>query len=358
MRVTPPIPITPAKLTSSSADATLAATAYNAGTTYAIGALVSVAADYRQYESLASSNTGNTPSTSPLWWKAIGYTETAYNAGTTYALGATASYNYRVYKSLQASNTGNTPPVLPETETAWWIDVGPMNRWAMFDLDSNTQTVWTSPMTVVFVPGERINTIGFNGLRGTTLTISATSVTAGGTIYGPVEVDLTYRDVFDGYEYCFNPFLTRPYHVVHDVPSYTDTVVTVTIEATTGNVKIGSCIVGNYIDLGETKADSTNRGISFSKVTRDLYGKATMVKRKSIPATKHRALIDRIKVDRSMYARDALLDAAPALYTGMDDAEDNLFGMHQIVGFYTRWEYSVDQGLADKVWLDLELEAI
>jgi len=358
MRVTPAVPITPAKLTSSTADAVFAPSAYNAGTTYAIGALVSVAADFRIYESLASSNTGNTPSTSPLWWKACGYVETAYNAGTAYAIGDTASANYRVYKSLTAGNTGNAVPILPETENANWIDVGPMNRWAMFDLDSNTQTVWASPLTVVFAPGERINTIGFNGLRGATLTISATSVTGGGTVYGPVVVDLSYRDVLDGYEYCFSPFLTRPYHVVHDVPPYSDIIITVMISATTGNVKIGSCVVGTYIDLGQTSADTTNRGISFSKVTRDLYGKATMVKRRSIPATKHRSLLDRIKVDRTMYARDTLLDATPALYTGMDDAENNLFGMHQILGFFTRWEYSVDAGLADKVWLDLELEAI
>jgi len=357
MRVTPAVPITPAKLTSSTADAVFAPSAYNSGTTYAIGALVSVAADYRIYESLASSNLANTPSTSPLWWKACGYVETAYNAGTNYSIGATASANQRVYQKLTAG-TGHAVPILPETENDNWIDVGPMNKFAMFDLDSNTQTVWTSPLTVVFAPGFRINTIGLNGLAGKTLTISATSVIGGGTVYGPVEVDLSYREIVDGYEYCYAPFLTRPYHVVHDVPPYSDIIVTVTMEATVGNVKIGSCVVGTYIDLGQTSADTTNRGISFSKVTRDLYGKATMVKRRSIPATKHRSLLERILVNRTMYARDTLLDATPALYTGMDDAENNLFGMHQILGFFTRWEYSVDAGLADHVWLEIELEAI
>lgn len=357
-RVTPPVAITPAKLISSSADAVFAPAAYAGGTTYAIGALVSVAADFRIYESLANANTGNTPSTSPLWWRACGYVETAYNAGTAYAKGDTCSANYRVYESLTAANTGNAVPILPETENANWRDVGPMNQWAMFDLARNTQTVWTSPLTVVFAPGRRINTIGLAGMAGSTLTISATSVTGGGTVYGPVVVDLTYREVVNGYEYVIAPFLTRPHHVVHDVPAYTDIIVTITITANTGNVKIGACVVGTYIPLGTTKADTTNRGLSFSKTDRDLYGGVNMVKRRSIPVTKHRTLLTRIYVDRVLYARDYLLDAEPALWTGIDDATDNLFGMHQIMGFYKKMDLTADENYPDHVWLDYELEEI
>lgn len=358
MRVTPPVAITPAKLTSSSADATFAPSAYAGGTTYAFGALVSVAADYRIYESLQNSNIGNTPSTSPLWWKVCGYVETAYNAGTTYAVGATVSYNYRVMMSLQASNTGNTPPTLPETETLWWIDVGPVNRWAMFDIASNAQTVWTSPLTVVFAPGERINTIGLDGMDGATVTISATSVIAGGTVYGPVEAELTYRDVLDSYQYCYAPFITRPYHVVHDVPPYSDIVVTVTIESTVGNVKIGACIVGTYIELGSTLPQSRNSGKSFSTVDRDRYGRATMNKVRSIPVTSHRTLLPKEFANSVIQARDFTLDAEPALWTGISDATNYLYGMHQAVGFYRRLDLSDIPNDRDNVYVDLDLEQI
>ena len=115
MRATLPVLITTAKLTSSTVAEPFAPSAYNSGTTYALGDIVSVAADFVIYESLAASNIANTPKTSPLWWRKIGVTETAYSTGTTYALGDTCSANHRVYESLQASNTNKPLPVLPET---------------------------------------------------------------------------------------------------------------------------------------------------------------------------------------------------------------------------------------------------
>ena len=126
-----------------------------------------MAADFAIYESLAGSNTGNTPASSPLWWRAIGPTETAYNPATTYALGDTvySAAAHRCYESLAAGNLGNPLPVLPETETTKWIDVGPTNRWAMFDLSRNTQTVAASPLTVVVAPAEDQHR-GLTGLSG------------------------------------------------------------------------------------------------------------------------------------------------------------------------------------------------
>lgn len=357
MRVTPSVPITPAKLSSSSADAVFNPAAYSAGTTYDYGDIIKVAADSRIYESLENSNTGHTPSTSPLWWKAIGYIETAWDSGTNYAIGATATSNQRVYLSL-TGGTNQAQPVPPETENEDWIDVGPMNRYAMFDIETNVATVWTSPLTVTFAPGQRINTIGFSGLSGQTLTISATSILGGGTVYGPVEVDLTYREVLDGYQYCYAPFQTRPYHVQHDLPPFSDMIVTVTVEATVGNVKIGTVVVGQFIELGDTERSSTNEGKSLSTTDRDRYGKATMNKIRSIPITSHRTLLPIEYVDRAIAARDDLLDATTALWTGINDAENRLFGMHQAIGFHKRMRFSDQEDMADHVILDIELEHI
>ena len=83
MIVIPPLPITESRFTSSTVAEPYAPTAYAGGTTYAADAIVSVTADFRIYKSLAGSNTGHTPSTSPTWWKVIGYTETAYDGAKT-----------------------------------------------------------------------------------------------------------------------------------------------------------------------------------------------------------------------------------------------------------------------------------
>ena len=66
MRGTLPVLITPAKLLFSTASEIHTPAAYSAGTTYGFGAIVSVAADYKIYESLEAGNVGNTPNQTPL----------------------------------------------------------------------------------------------------------------------------------------------------------------------------------------------------------------------------------------------------------------------------------------------------
>jgi len=403
MRVTPPIEITDALLTSSGAAEPHAPADYAGGTTYAIGDIVKVPADFTIYESLASGNAGHAPGTSPTWWRIIGVTETAYNAGTTYALGDTvySASTHRCYESLAAGNTGNPLPVLPETTTTKWLDVGPTNKWAMFDLSRNTQTVHASPLVVVVAPGQRINTVGLTGIKGSTLTLKATSVTGGGTVYplpydsaasysagdcvtvglstcyqsltdnnsgnspasspsdwavsaGAV-YDLSTRNIFDGYTYFFDPFGYRASNVVFDVPAYSDIIVTITLEDTSGNVKIGSAVFGTYTDLGAVQMHAASDGINFSATTRDAYGNVTLIPRRTVPKTNQVCLLDSNKVNRARAARTDL-NAKAALWTGIDDSTSDWFETYAIMGFYKVFQIEAFQH--DKAAITLELEEI
>jgi hypothetical protein len=400
MRVTPPVVIN--TITSSTAAEPHAPAAYAGGTTYALGAIISVAADFAIYESLADSNTGNTPSTSPIWWRAIGVTETAYNAATTYALGDTVSSasTHRVYESLAAGNLGNPLPVLPETTTTKWLDVGPTDKYACVDLSRNTQTVTASPMTVVFAPGERINTIGVVGMSANELVLKATSVSTGGIVYplpysatttyaagecmtvglttcyqslvdgniGHAAPDASYwtvvtgyvfdlntRQVADAYDYAFEPFSTDTARVVFDVPPISDVVITVTLSATAGNVKLGGIVVGTYIYIGEAQYEAGNDGLNFSTISRDLYGNATLVKRRTLPKTSQQLVLPSYRVNKAMAAR-VLLNATPALWTGLDDASEYYFDMLTILGVYKQFEIKARN--MDKAVINLELEEI
>ena len=82
-----------------------------------------------------------------------------WSVGTTYALGdrVILAATHRIYESLQASNTGNSPTALA---SAFWIDAGPTNRWAVFDTSVSTQTVQASNITYTLIPNEAINSIG------------------------------------------------------------------------------------------------------------------------------------------------------------------------------------------------------
>jgi len=361
MRVTPPVPITSLNLISCSATDIHAPAAYSAGTTYAVGAIVSVAADYAIYESLQSGNLGKTPSSEPLWWKQVGYTETLWSSGTTYPLGATCSgSNGRIYESLQAGNLNHALPVLPATVNAWWQDMAPTNRWAAFDSASNTQTVWTSPYTAVFRPGMRVNTLGITGMVADSVTIVGTSVFGGGVVYpsdyatnGPKVVDLIIRNVNDHYDFAFEPFALQPSVAFFDIPPYSDIEFTVTLTRSVGNIKVGAIIVGTYTYLGEVEYGARGDALNFSTIDRDLYGNATLVPRRSVPKVTASLNLPSARVNKVRAARTNL-NAVPALWTGLDDGDSNWFDMLLVMGVYKTFEITAESYSNAKINLEIE----
>jgi hypothetical protein len=70
----------------------------------------------------------------------------AWSAATTYALAARviSTATHRIYESVQAGNLNHAL-----TDVAWWIDIGPTNRWAMFDTVVGSITSQATPLTVV-----------------------------------------------------------------------------------------------------------------------------------------------------------------------------------------------------------------
>ena len=396
----------PAQITSTTAVEPTAFSAYNAGTTYGFGALISVAADFSNYESLAAGNLAHTPNISPLWWRKIGPTETAWADATVYAVGAT-SYSttaHHNYECLTAHTsdiaTGKVLPVLPETENTYWIDVGATNKYAAFDLDRNKQTVYASPHVWVITPGERVNSICLQSMSANTLTIKVTSTAQGGTIYplaydetktytknecmtvgltdcyqskaddnlghsapdatwwtavSGYVFDLNTRQVFNATDYCYNPFSTRPSLSLFDNPPVTDAVITITLAATAGNVKCGAIGAGLYIYMGTLLKPARNEGKGFSTIDRDAWGNATLVKRRMLPVMKGPVLLDSWRIDSLLAAR-SVLDAVPAFYVGVEEDGD-WTDMFSIIGVHQQFDLETNNA-TDKATLLFEAEGI
>lgn len=358
MIVIPPIQITPDMVISTTATEPHDPAAFSMVAIYSRGQLVKVTADYAIYESLGVLNLGNTPSTSPLWWRKIGPTETLYNSGTVYPLGATvySSTAHRCYESLQAANTGNPLPVLPETETDFWIDIGPTNAYAMFDLERNTQTVVDGTLTVVVTPGQRINSLCALGMAADNLVESGSSAYGGGVVHSNTR-DLVTREVLDGYDYSFAGFDTVPSFVTTDIPAFSDISMTLTLtrNAGGGNVKCGSFVVGSFVELGTTVASAVDDAVSFSTVTRDIYGTATLVKRRAIPKNDYEVRIPKYLVRRARAIRE-YLNATPAVWLGITDDEDGIFESLLILGIAQQFSFRHD--LPDYSIISLRLEEI
>ncbi len=301
MRVIPPLAIIPALLTSSTcAEPHASETAYNAATTYALDAVVVVAADHRTYQSLQAGNVGHTPISSPTWW----------------------------------------------------LDIGPTNRWKMFDLLRNTQTEQASPLTVVITPGVRCNSLALLGLVGDSVTVTVTS--GGVTVYTHTQ-DLNTREVLDWYDYFFEPFSTMPSLVLIDLPPYTNAIITVAITRTTGNVSCGSLVLGSYVYIGGTQYNAESDALNFSTVERNTFGDTLLIPRRTVPKTYQTVVCKKSRVNKVRDLRDAL-NAVAAVWSGLDDITDGYAEALLILGYYRR--FSINVAHPDDAIITLELEEI
>ncbi|MES1979543.1 MAG: hypothetical protein V4451_15990 [Pseudomonadota bacterium] len=350
MNVIPPLTITDARMTSSTVPE-VAPAAYNAGTAYALNDTVSVSGSaglQTVYKSLQSANTGHTPASSPLWWVSIGETYQSYSGASTYALGDMVinATTHLVYESLAASNTGNAL-----TDTTKWLEVGPTNRWAMFDTLRNTATSVPSTLTIVLTPGERTDSIALLGLVADSVSIS---ITSGGSPVYSYSASLVKRYVGDWYDYFFKTFARQPSFAKFDLPPYTDAVITVTLSVTTGNVSCGACVVGVAQYIGEVQYEAESDVLNFSSVTRDFAGGiSSIVQRRNVPKTLQNILVEKSRVNAIRDLRDALA-ATPAVWAGLDDSTNDYFEAVLILGFYKRFSINLRDPVQASISLELE----
>jgi len=382
MRALPPIVITPAMLTSTTcAEPSAGEAAWSAATAYKGGDRVISTSTHRAYESISSKAAGVTLATgtglvtwanhglvanTPIAFATTGALPSGLTVGTTYYVLADTANTFKV-----ATTSGGSPIAFsgsqsgvhtatvttnlghdPATDDGWWIDIGPTNRWAMFDLLRNTGTTTASPLTVSLTPGQRVDSIGVVGMVADT--VSVTVSVAGNTVY-TASADLLKRPTSGWYDYFFGAFRYQQEFARFDLPPYTGAVITITLTRANGNVTCGGVVVGPSVYLGRTLHEAESDALNFSKIDRDDFGTATLVPRRSVPRTVQSLRCKKSDVDRILQLRDDL-NAVPALWSGLDDQDSGYFSALLIVGVYKRFTITMDQ--PEDALISLELEEV
>lgn len=400
MRVIPPLTITSAMLTSSTVSEPVApAAAWVSGTVYASGAIVSVAspafseytrivatytlwvsgttyiigdirnsvADGLPYKRItAGAGTTDPASDAPNWtrlsnispdlnpdqWTSNGPYERVWVSGTTYAVGEQV-IRTGVRRKYQRGTAGSGT-IVPELDTNNWTDIGPSNKWAMFDLLRNTPTTKRgAPITVAIVPGMRIDALGIVGAQGSSITVL---LDVGPTNHYLRTINMITRDTFSWSGYFLGTFKYAPSLVLFDLPLITGATLTVTIDNGAGVAECGGLIIGRSIYLGGTQYSPTRSVLNFSTTTRDAFGNVTMVQRRSVPRTDQKVFVKKATVNAILLLMEEL-NAVPALWSGLDDrTEADYFEALLILGYYK--EMSVDMAHADHALLTLQLEEV
>ncbi len=280
--------------------------------------------------------------------------ETLWNVGTAYTVGQTCylTTTHRRYECLVA-HTGASPDVNLTGATPKWLELGPTNRWACFDLYRNTATVQASPLTVVLTPAVRVGAIAIMGLVGDSVTVSMTVSAV--TVYSRT-TNIISRNTLTWLGYFFGTFGNTPSVILFDLPPYSNGVITITITRASGSVSCGAIVLGNAVDLGRAEYQASRDSLNFSSVTRDTFGNATLVPRRTVPRTAQSLITEKAKVN-TLLDLVVSLNAVPAVWSALDDrTESDYFEALLILGIYK--EFSINVAYPDYAKVNLQLEEI
>jgi hypothetical protein len=282
--------------------------------------------------------------------------EALWVAATNYALDdiVIRTTTHKKYQNIQAG----VDATLPEDDAALdtptrWIEIGSTNRYAMFDTLRNTQTITTSPLSVILKAGRRIDSIGVLAMEADSITISM--VNAGVEVYSFTQ-NLNTRVTLGWYDYFFGEFSSIPSIVKFDLPPYTDGEIMITLTSATGTVKCGAVVIGNQQYLGQVQYNAVSEEQNFSRIEREFDGTAVLVQRRSIPKINAQLFANKTLTNSIRSARTEL-NAVPTVWSGLDDlSTDDYFDALLILGIYKRFE--IDVAYPEQTIVNLELEEI
>jgi len=260
--------------------------------------------------------------------------EVLWIATTAYAKGFVVirSTTHRKYERIVAGTTA----ILPENDPANWMDIGPTNRWAMFDRKVGTATKAATAITVVLRLGG-ISGLGALELVGRQLKASLTD-SPGGTIVHSKTITLDGSVIESVYDWFFADFEQQSDAVMTDLPQhFTSGELTVELTGTAG-VAIGVLQAGQVIEVGRTKKGASVGISDFSKKERDQFGNFDVLERTWSKNSSMQVLTDAADFNK-IYRRLASIRAVPCIYIGTDRP-----GFEPMItyGFYKDFGISVD----------------
>lgn len=270
-----------------------------------------------------------------------------WNAAVAYAAGGKCILNHRIYESLQAGNLNHAP----ETDASYWLDIGPVNRWAMFDDVVGTYTRRGGPLTVVLRPGV-VSGIALMELEGRQACITMTDVPGGAVVYQRT-IDLDGTPVQSFFDWFYRPYEQLTDLVLTDLPGWFPFCeLTVSITATAGDVKCGVCKVGEVIDIGATEYGAGAGILDFSRKERDSFGRYSVVERSFSRRASLKVLTEKADFNR-IFRTLAGLRATPCIWIGIDGPG---YEPLMIYGFYR--DFSIDVPYPTFHYCSLDIEGL
>jgi hypothetical protein len=181
----------------------------------------------------------------------------AWAAGTTYAADARVIYEHKVYQSLQAANTGKTP----STMAAWWVEVGPTNRWAGFDFSHSTKVRYPTSMFFEVAQGaypvNAVALLEIEAMRSVRVRLTHPDY---GTVYDKTTSLYSIPQESSWYQWFFGERIEQVNFYALDLPTYPGATVRIDCEGI-ASMAVGVILLGDQKRIGEGVQRGVRMGI-------------------------------------------------------------------------------------------------
>jgi hypothetical protein len=289
--------------------------------------------------------TTNLVESNPLWV-----------SGTTYGVNALVYYDavgvHRTYQRIIAG-AGTTTPNL---DTANWADIGPNNKWAMFDNSNSTSSTGTSFLTTIVIPDLFSTPIP-------STSITAVSIAMFGLVCGNVTITwyaldgVTIAGTSSIGVNCWTDKIAGS-NIVHAIPlnpGYT-TKITVSVSGSYGSgsivAKCATLVLGELIYIGDTMYNPTIGIVSYSVKQTDSYGNTTFVKRSNSKRMTAKLMLNNAQLS-AVQGTLAQLEATPCVWLGTDTSNLSILN---VFGFSR--DFSFDVAYPTRTLCSLDIEGL
>lgn len=258
-----------------------------------------------------------------------------WNSGTAYVVGNNCIRvsTHRRYECL-VNNTNFSPEDNLTGATPKWLDLGPTNKWGMFDSQWGTKTTVATPLTVVLTPNVILDSMALLNVTAETVTINVIVGTS--NVYSKSVEMVSGGGILDWYAYFFSEITYVSDVVFTDLLPYLSGVITVSFISSSGNVSCGNCIIGSYYEMGGTQYGATAGIIDYSVKTVDAFGNTTVTPRTySKRMTSHVVVNNNIVDDVIRTLAD--YRSTPLVWIGAD----NIFTSLIVYGFYKDFDVNI-----------------
>lgn len=226
----------------------------------------------------------------------------------------TSSGGTGVHTAVISTNLGNTP----ETSPIYWKDKGPTNKYAPFDTSISTKAALASPLGYEIAPDSVIDSFAAIGMVGAT-SVHATMIAGATTLYDQTfPLDGTVID--DWYDWLYALDTAKRSLVAFDLPPHSGATTAIDLIGG-GDVAVGALILGSQYDIGTLQAGARRGMIDYSRKEFDEFGQEILVERRFSRTISGTLLVANAEVERVIRVLESLR-ATPAVYVGVIDHDD------------------------------------